>query len=154
MTNENTCLIYLKLSPNSYCYYYTHNALNRDMFDTANNKKYNSHIVLYSCRVPLKILMLSQSRLQKHLWLEQFRNENWWGWMTDMMSITTELCMGIFYCFLWDWQLPALHVIKQCICDKQQSLTHWGRVTHICVGKRIIIGSDNGLSPDRRQAII
>ena len=33
-------------------------------------------------------------------------------------------------------------------------LTHWGRVTHICVGKIIIIGSDNGLSPDRRQAII
>ena len=32
--------------------------------------------------------------------------------------------------------------------------THWGRVTHICVGKLIIIGSDNGLSPDRRQAII
>ena len=33
-------------------------------------------------------------------------------------------------------------------------LTHWGRVTHICVGKLISIGSDNGLSPDRRQAII
>ena len=33
-------------------------------------------------------------------------------------------------------------------------LTHWGRVTHICVTKLIIIGSDNGLSPGRRQAII
>ena len=33
-------------------------------------------------------------------------------------------------------------------------LTHWGRVTYICVGKLIIIGSDNGLSPVRRQAII
>ena len=33
-------------------------------------------------------------------------------------------------------------------------LTHWGRVTHICVGKLIIIGSNNGLSPWRRQAII
>ena len=33
-------------------------------------------------------------------------------------------------------------------------LTDWGRVTHICVGNLIIIGSDNGLSPDRRQAII
>ena len=32
--------------------------------------------------------------------------------------------------------------------------THWGRVTHICVSKIIIIGSDNGLSPGRRQAII
>ena len=33
-------------------------------------------------------------------------------------------------------------------------LTHWGRVTHIYVSKLTIIGSDNGLSPDRRQAII
>ena len=33
-------------------------------------------------------------------------------------------------------------------------LTHWGRVTHMCVSKLTIIGSDNGLSPDRRQAII
>ena len=33
-------------------------------------------------------------------------------------------------------------------------LTHWGRVTHICVNKLTIIGSDNGLSPGRRQAII
>ena len=32
--------------------------------------------------------------------------------------------------------------------------THWGRVTHICVGNLTIIGSDNGLSPGRRQAII
>ena len=33
-------------------------------------------------------------------------------------------------------------------------LTHWGRVTHICVSELSIIGSDNGLSPGRRQAII
>ena len=33
-------------------------------------------------------------------------------------------------------------------------LTHWGGVTHICVGNLNIIGSDNGLSPSRRQAII
>ena len=32
--------------------------------------------------------------------------------------------------------------------------THWGRVTHICVSKLTIIGSDNGLSLGRRQAII
>ena len=33
-------------------------------------------------------------------------------------------------------------------------LTYWGRVTHICVSELTIIGSDNGLSPGRRQAII
>ena len=35
-----------------------------------------------------------------------------------------------------------------------QRLTHWGRVTHICISKQTIIGSDNGLSPGRHQAII
>ena len=33
-------------------------------------------------------------------------------------------------------------------------LTQWGQVTHICVSKQTTIGPDNGLSPDRRQAII
>ena len=33
-------------------------------------------------------------------------------------------------------------------------LTQWGRVTHICVSQLITTVSDDGLSPDRRQAII
>ena len=33
-------------------------------------------------------------------------------------------------------------------------LTHWGRVTHICVSELTTIGSDNGLSLGRRLAII
>ena len=32
--------------------------------------------------------------------------------------------------------------------------SHWGRVTHICISKLTNIGSDNGLSPGRRQAIV
>ena len=34
------------------------------------------------------------------------------------------------------------------------TLTHWGQVTHICVVKLTITASDNGLSPERHQAII
>ena len=41
-----------------------------------------------------------------------------------------------------------------CILEPARKLTHWGRATHICVGKLTIIGSDNDLSPGRRQAII
>ena len=33
-------------------------------------------------------------------------------------------------------------------------LSHWGRVTHICLSKLTIIASDNGLSPGPRQAIV
>ena len=38
--------------------------------------------------------------------------------------------------------------------NKAIHLTHWGWVTHICVSELTVIGSDNGLSPGRRQAII
>ena len=40
------------------------------------------------------------------------------------------------------------------ICFKIFTLNHWGRVIYICVSNLTIIGSDNGLSPSRRQAII
>ena len=39
-------------------------------------------------------------------------------------------------------------------CDYRCILNRLDRVTHIWVSKLTIIGSDNGLSPDRRQAII
>ena len=42
-----------------------------------------------------------------------------------------------------------------CLCSCQvHTLTHWDWVMHICVSKLTIIGSDNGLSPGWRQAII
>ena len=37
---------------------------------------------------------------------------------------------------------------------RDYGVNSWGRVTHICVSKQTSIGSDNGLSPGRRQAII
>ena len=57
---------------------------------------------------------------------------------------------------LWNawWDSRAIFQIISYSFETWWLLTHWGRVTHICVGKLIIIGSDNGLSPGRRQAII
>ena len=37
---------------------------------------------------------------------------------------------------------------------KSHYISHWGRVTYICVSKLAIFGSDNGLSPGRHQTII
>ena len=47
------------------------------------------------------------------------------------------------------WQYKAAVPRYGTLC-----LTDWGRATQICVSKLTIIGSDNGLSPDRHQAII
>ena len=52
-----------------------------------------------------------------------------------------------------DWQAFS-NMASDWLAQSEAMLTHWGRVTHIYVSKLAIIGSDNGLSPDRRQAII
>ena len=54
-------------------------------------------------------------------------------------------------CFHWPKGLRQRHVALE---PQYRPLTQWGRVTHICVRKRTIIGLDNDMSPERRQAII
>ena len=57
------------------------------------------------------------------------------------------VCILVYHLLRWmSWVWPWLS------CGWSHS-AHWGRVTHICVGNLTIIGSDNGLSPGRRQAI-
>ena len=57
------------------------------------------------------------------------------------------------------YEHPRILLIPVCcyapvVSSCSLSLTHWCRVTHICVGTNTNIGSDNGLSPGRHQAII
>ena len=81
-----------------------------------------------------------------------------------LQVFTTEsLCVeyiGIYYIYIYRY---IVYIRCDILCANSFSihmdnigwtLTHWGRVTHICVIKQTIIGSDNGLSPGRRQAII
>ena len=57
------------------------------------------------------------------------------------------------YCLVMCF-IPVTHIAVICKNEWKTCLTHWGRVTHICVSKLTNIGSNNGLSPGRRQAII
>ena len=52
------------------------------------------------------------------------------GWIARVNMCCTSMAIWTIYMYLWPWS----------------HLTHWGRVTHICVGNLTIIGSDNGLS--------
>ena len=61
--------------------------------------------------------------------------------------------MNISIKFHWNMFIRVRLTKKKSLVGIMSSLTHWGRVTHICVSKLTIIGSDNGLSPDWRQAI-
>ena len=72
------------------------------------------------------------------------------------------MCLFIFSTLLQNGYIRMVNVAfehKICVSRVINNtppimLTHWGRVTHICVSKLTIIGSDNGLSPGRRKAII
>ena len=59
-----------------------------------------------------------------------------------------------WFCVMDDTQMVVKPSAKPRMTASVDALTHWGPVTHICVSKVTIIGSDNGLSPGRRQAII
>ena len=61
------------------------------------------------------------------------------------------------HCMTWDFGMNTCYSVNHMTSNLglgNTLLTHWGRVTHICVGKLNIIGSDNGLLPGRCQAII
>ena len=61
-----------------------------------------------------------------------------------------EMELGMLYDgYYWDYYSDTLSLYL----SLKVVLTHWGRVTHIWVGKLTVIGSDNGLLPGRRQAI-
>ena len=57
---------------------------------------------------------------------------------------------GISRCCVINTSTPFIKIRP---CWGHLILIHWGRVTHICVGKLTIIGSDNGLAHARSQAI-
>ena len=71
------------------------------------------------------------------------------GNLCEVSKVTFEILHEISY--------P--HIDRDNFCtvvkfEELLDLTHWGRATHICASKIIIIGSDNGLLPGRHQAII
>ena len=64
--------------------------------------------------------------------------------------------LGVFFYLSFNCVLRSFHPNsnRKCPDHDMGSLTHWGRVMHICIGKLTNIDSGNGLSPERRQAII
>ena len=108
------------------------------------------------------------------------RGNQWWCWVylyTSLVPIfgNCHFYWWVIYIFhmikeVWQFlQFPSLNqnvcsVADSCLMFSQSTfmavwvkplvLTHWGRVTHICIGNLTIIGSDNGLLPGWRQAII
>ena len=69
-----------------------------------------------------------------------FSDEDW-----NNAHMSTQISHDLTF---WDVVTPYGNI------DQSYSLTHWGRETYIGISKLPIIGSDNGLSPGRRQAII
>ena len=69
--------------------------------------------------------------------------QHWFRWWLGAKQVTSH--------YVNQWWLVYWRIYAS-LCLNE--LTHWGRVTHICVGNLTIIGPDNSLSPGRRQPII
>ena len=66
-----------------------------------------------------------------------------------------ELIIVFWHYYYWNIYKSNLCFVLLCVIGKlYYPYPHWGRVTHKCVSTLTIIGSDNGLSPGRRQSII
>ena len=96
-----------------------------------------------------------EDRTIKHVWAgPDCSGQNWWIpclWFYIQLEqsatkdpLTIWLPHGFVFIFVILFDLVILQALLMCVIY----LTHWGRVTHTC------IGSDNDLSPRRRQAII
>ena len=78
-------------------------------------------------------------------------------WLTDCLTIGVVITSMKPWSYKWlefvlSQQLYIYIYIHIYAADAKER--HWGRVTYICVSDLTSIGSDNGLSPGRRQAII
>ena len=112
------------------------------------------------CIVTSSLIGLAHS--QNALW----NNLTHWGQVTHIYALVTYAIIdsdqayrlfgteSLSETMLDNYRLDLWEQISVKLKAKQIPLSHWGCVTHICICKLIIIVSDNGLSPDRRQAII
>ena len=93
-------------------------------------KKWNFHFII--------ILFLTTRAIQNVIVVTRFNYE------CEYNEISNEFAVW------WkNYQWNGSKIYKWCF-----ELSHWGWVTHICIGKLTIIGPNNGLSPGRHQAII
>ena len=108
-------------------------------------------------------LMTSYARTTTELYITRFTYTCAWiiqnllqflkKWMAYGIYCGTALFSVLLFVWVWFWRHIILSLQKY-TCITTVLLTHWGRVTHICVSKLAIIGSDKDLSPGRGQAII
>ena len=99
------------------------------------------------CPSASKATLMNMDKYFMWIHYEWLRNHNKAKHNKTVFIFLGIYCMPTYMIQWWSSSLMS-------ICINHPALTHWGRVTHICVSRLAITGSDNGLSPGRRQAII
>ena len=110
---------------------------------------------VYKCNLPGPVSCFSLKPVIRGMGISIMKI--WWSWDHLFFIMGILILLRQHLCTETAPRAASLHsgtVLIILMFVFSMSLTHWGRVTHICVGNLTIIGSDNGLSPGRRQAII
>ena len=128
-------------------------------------------IDVYTCQYGYARIIRLISLYKMHFALNSIWNCFHWSSSNKFVIVSNdgwceEACHYINYWWLASllhWCVTRLHYITdrfymwKAVPYNSNNLPlyiHWGRAAHICVGGLTIIGSDNVLSPCRRQAII
>ena len=109
---------------------------------------------------PLKVMVCCPTAPNHFLnkcWLavnERFWRQFYAYFNSNIQNINSMLSFEIIAMFARGRWVKITFKQLRVILNVHRQLSHWGRVTHICVNKLTIMGSVNGLSSGRRQAII
>ena len=111
------------------------------------------HVRILSINTHKNFVSLDWMRLVNSIYTS---GKNYEATLTDVMNLLFQFrLLGHFDIQLkgldWNRRICAVVVADDWL---QKWTRQWGRVTHICLSKLIITGSDNGLSPCWRRAII
>ena len=88
---------------------------------------------------------------ERHVWTYGICHRTGYHSQLQIFNLMTKVSISLYFA---DFNVSVREVVSFLCYNLNSKLIHWGWVTHICVSKLIIIGSDNGLSPGRHEAII
>ena len=111
-------------------------------------KKLSTHSVDYRSGSTLAQVMVSCLMASSH-YLNQY-----WIFMAFYGAHLEPISQKVPLISICNMSLKNMVVTLPPHLPRADKLIHWGRVTHICISRLAIIGSNNGLMPDRHQAII
>ena len=134
-------------------YQFVHLSQDKEVFFFSNGTVHSAMYVYGGINYSLKVVCFSWliTLSQHHHYASLSRKLLVWYMLTSVSRKTVR--HSAYHCFTTKDIAYSRHYCFGLYVMSWLLLTHWAQVRYICVGNLTTVGSDNGLSPGRRQAI-